>query len=302
MTGYAHRLYARSLAEFGTPRELPRSAGWILEREIPGSPHRDAMGCYPLFACRNWSQLHADLDELAHDLVSLSLVADPFGEHGEEHLRRCFRDEVFPFKQHYVADLSKSIDSIVSPHHRRYARKALSEIHVERCEEPTRFLREWTELYTVLIERHHIKGIAAFSQTAFSRQLSVPGLVMFRAVHGEATIGILLWYTQGEVCYYHLGAFNDLGYQKRASFALFWTAIEYFKAREFRWLSLGAGAGVRDDSEDGLSRFKGGWSTETRTAYFCGRIFDEARYQEIVRAKGTSGTDYFPAYRAGEFG
>ena len=42
--------------------------------------------------------------------------------------------------------------------------------------------------------------------------------------------------------------------------------------------------------------------TGTRTAYFCGRIFDRRLYQEIVKSAGIVDTDYFPAYRLGEFG
>ncbi|HSS29061.1 MAG TPA: hypothetical protein VLL50_14020, partial [Usitatibacter sp.] len=63
MLGYAHPGYAGSLAEFGTPRELPASGGWLLEREIPGGG-RDAMGCYPLLCCRDWRALREDLDSL----------------------------------------------------------------------------------------------------------------------------------------------------------------------------------------------------------------------------------------------
>ena len=124
---------------------------------------------------------------------------------------------------------------------------------------------------------------------------------MFRAGHEERTVGMLLWYIQEEVGYYHLVAYSPVGYNLHASFALFWFAIEYFAANGLRWLNLGAGAGVRGDGTDGLSRFKHVWSTGTKTAYFCGRIFDRARYSEIVRAKGISATDYFPAYRNGEF-
>ena len=80
MTGYLHADYARSLAEFGTPRELPRSGGWILERKIPGFNAYDAMGCYPLFCCKDWSRLQGDIAELQSELVSLSLVPDPFGD------------------------------------------------------------------------------------------------------------------------------------------------------------------------------------------------------------------------------
>jgi hypothetical protein len=301
VTGYNHPSYAQSLAEFGVPREMPRSGGWILERQIPGFLNHDAMGCYPLFACQEWSQLYADLKDIGDELITLSLVTDPFGDYDTDYLHQCFRDVVLPFKEHFIIDLRRPMSTFVCQHHRRYARRASQELRVERCEDPTQFMNEWVELYANLIKRQNIEGIPVFSGLAFREQLSVPGIVVFRAVYEEQTVGMLLWYVQGEVGYYHLGASSARGYELRASFALFWSAIQYFAACGLRWLNLGAGAGVENNSMDGLSRFKRGWSTGSRTAYFCGRIFDRSRYSEIVKAKGISDTDYFPAYRKGEF-
>jgi len=296
-----HSCYAESLAEFGMPRELPRCKGWILVRQIDGFPYYDALGCYPLFVCQDWSQLHADLEELVGDeVVSLSLVTDPFGKYDPTYLRQCFKDVVIPFKDHFIVDLSCSRETFVSNHHRRYVRKALRDVHVERCQDPMQFNDEWVKLYGALIEKHNIKGISAFSRLAFAKQLKIAGLVMFRAVYKETTVGMTLWYIQGDVGYYHLGASNDIGYKLRASFALFWCAIEYFAGQGLRYLNLGAEAGIRSNDTDGLSKFKKGWSTGTRTAYFCGRILSPKRYAEIVKAKGITGTDYFTSYRKGE--
>jgi len=302
LMGYMHPAYAESLEEFGTPRELRRCRGWVLERLVPSSRYRDAMGCYPLFACQDWSQLHADLDELAGDLVSVSMVTDPFGEYDRGYLDQCFRDLVLPFKEHYVIDLSCSMNTFVSPHHRRYVAKGFRNLSVERCEDPTLFIDEWIKLYATLIEMRQISGIARFSRSAFAKQLRVPGILAFRAVHKDTTVGMLLWYVQGEVCYYHLGAQSALGYELSASFPLLWFSIEYLGNTMARWIDLGAGSGIHGSPTDGLSQFKKGWSTEAKTAYFCGRIFDHARYEEIVKAKATYDTDYFPAYRRGEFG
>ena len=302
VSGYKHPDYAKSFGEFGIPWELPKSKGWILKREIPGFQEHDAMGCYPIFTCQDWSQLYGDLEDIGKDdLVSLSAVCDPFGEYDPTYLYRCFKDIVIPFKEHFVVNLSRPVNSFVSKHHRRYARKALQRLHVERCENPTELIDEWVELYANLIKKHNIKGMQAFSRPSFYQQLNVPGIVVFRAIHEETTVGMLLWYVQGEVAYYHLGAFSDLGYELRTSFALFWAAIEYFTDQELRWLSLGAGAGVNNNSSEGLTRFKHGWSNVTRTVYFCGRIFNHTRYSEIVKIKGVSTDDYFPAYRRGEF-
>jgi len=301
LTGYLHAGYAESLSEYGTPRQLPRSGAWILQRHIPGFPQRDAMGCYPLFACRDWAGLEADLDDLRGELLSLAVVADPFGDHGEGRLARCFPDVVFAYKDHFVVDLSASADDHVSPHHRRNAARAQKSVDVRCCEDPPRTLTTWTALYDVLIERHGIQGMRAFSRRSFAAQLKVPGMVAFKAVCRDRTVGMLLWYVQGSVAYYHLGAHNDVGYETRASFALFWFALEYFARCGLRWLDLGAGAGTKQKA-DGLTRFKRGWSTGTRPAYFCGRILDPAAYQAITRAKGIPAkTDYFPAYRQGEF-
>jgi hypothetical protein len=301
VTGYAHPDYAASLSEFGTPRLLPRSGGWVLERRIPGYQERDAIGCYPLFVCQYWSQLGADLDDHGGDLVSLALVTDPFGECDVTYLRRCFPDVVVPFKQHFVVDLSCPLDKIVNSHHRRNAVKALREVRVEVCANPLDFLFDWIGLYKTLTERRNIRGIATFSRDSFSKQLSVPGMVAFRAAQEDATVGMLLWYVQANRAYYHLGAFSARGYELRASFALFSYSIEYFARQGFEWLNLGAGAGAGTSAESGLNRFKQGWSTGVRTAYLCGRIFDQKKYREIVSEKNVPPTDYFPAYRTGEF-
>ncbi len=301
LTGYLHPGYAESLAEFGTPRYLPQSGGWILERQIPGFPWRDGMWCYPLLACEDWSRLDADLVSLGGELVSLSAVTDPFGQYDSSYLHRCFPDVVLPFKEHFIVDLSRPMSTFVHPHHRRYARQALRSLRIERCQSPVQSVDDWVQLYATLIERHRIKGIAAFSRDSFARQLQVPGIIVFRARHKESVVGMTLWYLHGEVGYYHLGAYSALGYELRASFALFWVAIEFFAANALRWLNLGAGAGAQGGGGDGLSRFKSGWSTGSRTAYFCGRILNEERYWTIVKARGVSATDYFPAYRKGEF-
>jgi hypothetical protein len=301
MAGYLHKDYANSLAEFGSLIKLPRCRGWILKRQIPDISYCDAMGCYPFFACRDWSQLHADIEDLRNDVICLSLVTDPFGDYDETYLHRCFEDVVTPFKKHYIIDLNRPMETYVSDHHQRYSRKALQDLYVERCQNPTEFIDDWAKLYKNLIDRHNIKGITAFSKSSFAKQLRVPGIVVFRAAVEGTTIGMLLWYVRNGVGYYHLGAYSNRGYEMRASFALFRFAIEYFTKDNLQWINLGAGAGVERNSEDGLSRFKRGWSTGTLTAYFCGRIFNHRVYESIVAKKGVADTNYFPEYRRGEF-
>jgi hypothetical protein len=299
LTGYVHPDYARSLVEFGEPLDLPRSGGWILCRPIPGFSDRDAMGCYPLFACVDWSLLRQDLDALEGGLVSLGLVADPFGRYEIGQLEDCF-DSVIPYKTHFVLDLERPAERVVSKEHRYYARKALQRMRVEACPDPSKFLDEWVALYEHLVRRHGITGIRAFSKAAFRRQLTIPGTIVVRAVSGEETIGADWYFVQDDVAYNHLAACAPGGYELGASYAMKWAAIEYLSGRA-RWLDLGGGAGLAADGRDGLSLFRRGWSTESRTAYFCGRILDRERYETIVQTRNGPATTYFPAYRDGEF-
>jgi hypothetical protein len=300
-TGYAHPDYAESLAEFGTPRFLAGSGATLLERTIPGCTARDAMGCYPLFACTDWSKLEADLEAAGRDWICLSVVTDPFGRYDRACLARSFPSWLRAFKEHHVVDLAVPEQDRTSDHHRRNARRARRVVEVETCAEPTRFLGEWIALYAHLVRRHGIRGIPAFSARSFEGQLRVPGLVAFRAEHAGETVGMLLWYVQGDVGYYHLGAYDDAGYELRASFALFQHAIEHFRDAGLRWLDLGAGAGTTARADDGLGRFKQGWSTGTRTAWLGGRIFDPEHYARLARERGAEGVDFFPAYRHAEW-
>jgi hypothetical protein len=228
------------------------------------------------------------------------VVTDPFGIEDPSQLRDCFPDLVVPFKQHFIVDSARALRAAVSPRHRYKAARALRDVTVHVCEQPRDWATIWNDLYQVLAERHGIRGMPRFSPSAFARQLEVPGLVMFRAVHRNEVVSMALWYVQGEVAYYHLGASSDLGYSLGASYGVFWRSLEFFQASGLTSIDLGAAAGPRDTT-DGLSRFKRGWASTQRTAYLCGRIFDHTRYEALTAATGKTSSRYFPAYRDGEF-
>ncbi len=102
-----------------------------------------------------------------------------------------------------------------------------------------------------------------------------------------------LWYRGDDRAYYHLAAYSPRGYELKASFALFWHAHEVFAREGVRWLALGAGAGIDNDELDGLTRFKSGWATVTRTAYLCGRIFDEQAYAALAGSANSHDETFF---------
>jgi hypothetical protein len=298
VTGYAHPLYAASLDEWGEPMELRESGTWILVRSIPGTSLRDAMGMYPLTFCRDWAALRRDIATLPDDLVSLTLVTDPFAAEVVALLRECF-DDVRPLKEHYLADLRIPVADRIYRNHRRRSRKALTVNQVEVVDHPIEYLDEWSDLYQNIVQRHGLVGIKAFSRRSFERQLRVPGLVMFRATVDGRTSGIAMCYQVEDVAYGHLMAMSDAGYASGSSYALHWFASEWLEDR-CRWLDMGGAAGDGIESDGGLDSYKHGWSTDTATAYLCTLVMDRSAYDGLSARLGGSGQDYFPAYRAGE--
>jgi len=145
-----------------------------------------------------------------------------------------------------------------------------------------------------------LSGIKAFSRKSFAVQLGIPGLVGLRAVYRDQTVGAHLWMQHNGAAHSHLAAFSDKGYELMAAYALYAGAIQYFTGK-VRWLNFGSGAGLSGEGTDGLTQFKRGWATTTRTAWFCGKVLQPERYSALSALRCKTDTNYFPAYRHGEF-
>ena len=292
---YLSPQYAQSLAEFGTLIHLPRSGGWLLRRAIPGTDAYDAMGCYPMFACEDWRALRADLLTLGDELVSVSLVPDPFGDYRIEDLHAAFPDRMIAFKPHYIADLHLPTEVIVSRHHRKYARRALARMQVEFPARPIEHLALWNELFQSSIDRFHMQGVRSFSPACFAQQLALPGAVLSLAYHEGEPVAAHFYLLGGDVAYAHLSAATDTGRALGADYAIYHSYINHMR-NQVRWIDWGGEVGLATDGP--LSQFKRGWSSTTRQAYFCGRILNAERYARLSAAAGTSESEFFPAYRA----
>ncbi|MBN2403132.1 MAG: hypothetical protein JXN64_12120 [Spirochaetes bacterium] len=294
--GYTDQNYAYSLSEFGQPQELPNCKGWILIREIPDTSLKDAMGCYPIFTCKNWFKLHEDLSLIDKNVISLSLIIDPLADIGIQYLKQHFH-LVRPFKSHFIADLNQPLQKFVSKSHMKNVRKSLKKIDVEICTELAQYHEDWIRLYDVLKKRHNINGINAFSHRSFKIQLNIPGMIMFIARQQGNIIGALLLLVNDNVGYIHLSAFSDEGYEIKASYGITWKALEYLQEKGIHFALLGSMAGIKNNLQDGLALFKKGWSNEIRQNYLCGYIFDQQKYESLCHRNRINNTDYFPAYR-----
>lgn len=296
--GYLSETYAESLSDFGIPRKLNKCKGWILKRVIKGFPYHDAMGCYPVFLCGDWNSLPDDLKLLEDDLVSLTLITDPFHKIEKYELSDVF-DTAYHYKDHLVADLSQPLNQFIQKRASRYSRQALKCMTVEICDQPERYSEEWFQFYSFLVDKHNISDMRKFSKKSFHQLLKTPGITAFIARENQEILGMEIWLETGTVGYDHLLAMSPRGYEMRAGYALKWTAFRHF-SEYLEWLDLGSAPGL-DQMENGILFFKKHWSTGTLPVYLCGKIFDKNKYNEICVKRGVRETKYFPAYRAGEF-
>lgn len=299
MEGYLNSLYSQSFFELGQPLNLPRSRGWLIKRMMPHLPYYDAMGPYPLFFCENWNELSADFQELKDEIVSISLVLDPFT------VKQCGNcgdlfDVFYPYKDHYILDLSLDLEKSISKNKQKNARRALRKLEVSLTIAPEIDLDQWIRLYDCLIERHQIRGLRTFSRQSFAYQLKIPKTHCFWAIHNSECVGANLYYIQGDVAYAHLSAFTEDGYSLGAPYALKWIAIQHLM-KIVRWINFGGGTNEQNIETDGLDLFKRGWSSKVGRSFFCGKINDQTKYQEAVKMSDVHQTNWFPAYRDGEF-
>jgi hypothetical protein len=296
--GYASREYALSFAGEGEVLTLPGSGGNLLLRSVPGSIQRDAAGCYPLFVCR-WSALPADFRRLPGDLISLTVVTDPFCPLSEAELRQIFTI-VRPLGEHYVIDLADSPVGSPSRHHRRKLRMAAPDIVIEVAANPVALLDDWLGLYGTLSRKHRICGRRRFSPAIFAAQLEVPGAVVFTARRGGRILGADWYFEDGERVFAHLSAYSDEGYGCSVSYPMLAAAIEHFKARA-SVLDLGGTPSVSAADRGGLAAFKAGWASRTMPSYLCGIDLMPGEYRRLSGGRPPSDGEFFPHYRRGEY-
>ena len=297
--GYLHPLYAQSFSEIGTPIFLPKSKGWLIKRQIPNSPHFDAMGPYPLFFCKDWGSLIEDLEALQDQIISVSLVISPFSVFPQENFKWYF-DQFHKYKAHYILDLSLPFNLTISKNKRRNAIRALRKISVDLVKPPNIDLFEWFDLYQNLIKRHQIQGIRAFSQDSFEKQIAIPNTHYFQALYENSVVGGNLFYIQDDVAYAHLSAFTEDGYDKGAPYAIKWVALSHF-SDIVRWVNFGGSPNVENGKNSGLDQFKLGWSNRSEYSYYCGKILNYDIYDGLVSSSKTNDMGFFPAYRKGDY-
>lgn len=305
--GYRSAAYAAALAGIGRPRTLGATGGYLLERAIPECDHTDLMGPYPVFSCADWGALDAAVSSLKQgfsagiepvsNLISLTLVTDPFCPLDAAGLSAIF-DLSRPLGDHYLIDLATPLSP--SKHHRKKLRRAAPS-RIEAGPAEPGFGPAFAALYAGLSDRKGIRDLRRFDAESLTAQVAVPGAHLITAWADDALLGADLYYLDGEVAYAHLSAYAPEGYARSVSYPMIAAAHAYFGPLA-RWIDLGGiPAHESGQTGGGVGHFKRGWTGVTRPTYICGAVLDRTAYDTLARARAPD-TDWFPAYRAGEFG
>jgi hypothetical protein len=294
--GYRSLDYLATLGHVGTPIRLPRSDGWLLERPIPGTRWRDCTSPYPVLHCDDWERLGDDIEALRDGgVVSVVFIADPFGNYAPETLDSAC-SLVRNLKDRWIVDLRADYEAGISAHHRKYSQRALRRISVEHCTDPMRWGDVWASMYNATADRRCFPGHLRFSTPDLIRQLSLPGVRVYRACRGEETVGISLWVVDGQFGYGHLAAYTAEGRQQGAAYALYSMILRDLAEAGVAQVDLGSGVG--DAASDGLARWKAGWTSERYPTWLCGAVTSPQAYRALTGANGEEGDGYFPGYRA----
>lgn len=303
--GYASFAYARCLEHVGEPVQLRRSGLTVLARPIKGTTRHDLMGPYPLMPIEDPAALAADLDDLARGddpPVTFVAVTEPILTRDTDGLCTIFGKFARPFKRHYLVDPRLPEEERVSEHHAKELRRARRFATFEFVDAVTG-RDDFMLLYEGLVRRLGLSGAPAFPAVSLAAQLELDGALGVRAVEADGrTTAFALVLRDGPFAWYHLAAQDDLGRKHQAGYGALAEALRLLAEDDVRLVDLGAAAGLEENANDGLTKFKSGFAATdgrdaTSLAWLVGRITDPTAYATLSSGRRT---DFFPNYRASQ--
>lgn len=280
------------------------SGAQYIKRPIEGTEYFDIINTYPLAVAEKDSMicgLEFHHSSTMSDAISKLVITDPIQDinyvSGNYALRSEYQfDVVKEYKDHYFVDLTKPLK--LPDNHKRNTRKALAgvdfnirkplETKYELSDNISLVANDFYDLYSNLIERHSIIGMANFTKEQIIQMLRVPGTLVIEARSKGAgyLLGMMLVYLEDNgTARYFLASYSQEGYSSLTGYGLMYVALEYLKSLGYELVHLGAGAGTVDNSE-GLLRYKIGWSnTSTRKNYLLFKILNKEIYKQLSAGK-----------------
>jgi hypothetical protein len=288
---YARADYAAALGHIGRPVAVPEWDAWVLARPTPCGTREDAVGVYPVTVISDEADLAAGLARLkAAGLVSVVLVAEDRLGPPSAALEPAF-DMARPFKSHQILD--RDLGPLVyGKHHRYEIKRALGRVVASEIALGDH-LPAWEALYGELAARHGLGGAHVFPPEHHALLAALPGVRTFAAFIDDRMVSAHVFVTHKGHAMSHLAASAAEGYAAGAAYAVNDLAAQALT--DCRVINFGGGAGMNDNPEDGLVRFKRGFANTVAPARLCGAVLDADAYRALSIDTVDSG--FFPAYR-----
>ncbi len=290
---YARADYAATLGHIGRPVAVPEWDTWVLARPAPGGDREDAIGPYPLTVLADQADLAGGLARLKTEgLVSVVLVAaDRLGPPAAA-LEATF-DRVRPFKSHQILD--RDLGPLAyGKHHRYEIKRAVARVTAAEIALADH-LPAWRSLYDELVAHHGLSGTPVFPPEHHALLAQLPGARTFAAFVEDSMVSAHVFVTHQEHAVSHLAASTAEGYAAGAAYAVNDLAARTLE--DCRVINFGGGAGLDDNPENGLVRFKKGFANAVAPARLCGAVLDPDAYQALCVGVDDVDSGFFPAYR-----
>lgn len=292
---------SKIFSHMGEPFYIEPLSTWSIIRNTPVKGVCDIMANYPVLPIYNdIASLRDGIEYIKKEIphaASFTFVSDPFYGISSKQLS-FYLDYYSPFKTHYFYD-NRLSNKQFTKHHRYEVRRSLDKVNV-KIDGITNRERDLFDIYKFLVSKHKITGILNYDISSFKYMAQVNGFVLFNAYDYNNKIeSFHIWAETNDYAYSFLAASTDIGYKLMASYAIYDTAVKHFDNKKV--ISFGGGAGLREQVNCGLSRFKEGFSNSYGKSYVCGKILSSELYYELCKSVPTKrgGSSYFPLYRGG---
>lgn len=295
--------YANCFKESGDVYRLPQTDSYLIQKPYKDG-FSDLCSVYPFYDPPKKHQFYhidliADINSITDpNILSVTIVTNPLMKWAEMPVGKdnwCW-SYCKEFKTHYYIDYREKLD--LPSNHKRNIKKSLNslDIKIDMISSNEKKAQSFIGFYKNLVKRHDIVGFADFPDSYFLSLFNVPGIMLLEAYPkgSREPCGQITYLLDGEYAYYHLAAYNEEGYANNASFGMMHSAIEYFRSLGVNKLLLGGSAGMIEDENDGLARFKKGFSNKSIKNHILGKVLNESKYNEF--SKGIN-KEYFPLYR-----
>lgn len=282
--------YVHSLSHLGTPLVLPELPCGFVERPIPGSARRDAIGPWPYVT--PWTRDEAALvvDRLRRrGNVTLSAVFRPDAPVDSDGLARV-GIACRPLKPHYVREPGGR-----PPPPSRRTRRNLSRSRRHWAVGPVDLETAWAEVAEVhaAVSRRR-PGMSTFTDPPadhFRVLASLAGMRALGAYDADGLGAALLYAESDSEIHCHLLG----GGARSLRFGAAYTLFEHLESAAGAARTIYFGGAPAGPAGEGIARFKRRFATAERPVILATVILDEVACGAL--AKGRDAGGYFPPYR-----